>query len=865
MSEPFDLKIDIDLKEKFYFPVNCKQNDNINLIFNIYNNSVVADLNNFDYRLRALKPDRKPVIQRNNININKNVVTIGVDPQLTTASGVVQAEIQLIDKTTNLKKHSFNIAIRVISSVLEVDRTISKATYDLLTELEYNLDKVDGIEINWDRAEELNTSLIAENNEAVSNISSLKTENNKAPSNISNLKVENDRADSNIPNLKTENENADDKLDKFRLYDTTNLIQQVQDNTTQLSQNAQDISDLQANKANKSDLDSTNANVTANTNAISINTADISNNASNIAIHTSQITSLASGAPKAVSLVANMTDVTKNYVYTGSEIGYTNGNWYYYNGSAWVSGGVYQSAGIANKSIVFDSLSDCYKNQFVQLTSSNDLNLISKDGIYVCVSPANSPSGFTTFFLEVNSYQAETAGTARWVIQKAYSYFEPSIVWMRKIDIKTPANNTSWAKQQVGEKAVSRINLSDSYSYIIGNLTTTNNDTLNKKMNTGVYVVEANVTGKPDALASVTCFLEVILVGRFVVQRIYNYTDPSSYYVREFDGDTTSYGTWKLVSLFGLNRDNLGGSFLSKYTFLDSTYDLNNIKDDGIYIVTSAANKPAMLINTGMLEVHGYKSDSTTVRWVIQTIRDYYNPTIMYVRKVDTLSSTNNTEWTTIGLSKLQGKTLVCFGDSITEGQGATTPGTDSYPAVLKTLYGINVINKGIGGASWQNDGVYDNISIIYQVENTDFTNVDYVTIFAGTNDFGRGALPIGTNEDTVKTTLKGAINNVIQHILNDNPNIKIGIITPIWRQRLSSGDNKDSDFNTVGGKYLKEYVDAIKDSADYNHIKCLDFYHTCGINKYNYATFLADGLHPNTLGYKEKIAKPIHSFLETL
>lgn len=49
------------------------------------------------------------------------------------------------------------------------------------------------------------------------------------------------------------------------------------------------------------------------------------------------------GAPLSASTAAKMTDTTKIYVYTGSESGYTAGNWYYYDGSAWTSGGVYNS------------------------------------------------------------------------------------------------------------------------------------------------------------------------------------------------------------------------------------------------------------------------------------------------------------------------------------------------------------------------------------------------------------------------------------------------------------------------------------------------------------------------------------------
>ena len=51
------------------------------------------------------------------------------------------------------------------------------------------------------------------------------------------------------------------------------------------------------------------------------------------------------GAPLTTTQASAMTDVNKIYVYTGSETGYTFGNWYYYNGAEWVSGGIYNSEG----------------------------------------------------------------------------------------------------------------------------------------------------------------------------------------------------------------------------------------------------------------------------------------------------------------------------------------------------------------------------------------------------------------------------------------------------------------------------------------------------------------------------------------
>lgn len=56
------------------------------------------------------------------------------------------------------------------------------------------------------------------------------------------------------------------------------------------------------------------------------------------------------GAPLSASTAAAMIDTSKIYVYTGSESGYTAGNWYYYDGSTWVSGGVYNSIAVQTDS-----------------------------------------------------------------------------------------------------------------------------------------------------------------------------------------------------------------------------------------------------------------------------------------------------------------------------------------------------------------------------------------------------------------------------------------------------------------------------------------------------------------------------------
>lgn len=52
------------------------------------------------------------------------------------------------------------------------------------------------------------------------------------------------------------------------------------------------------------------------------------------------------GSPLVANTTSAMIDTTKIYVYTGNQSGYTNGNWYYYDGANWVSGGTYNSSAL---------------------------------------------------------------------------------------------------------------------------------------------------------------------------------------------------------------------------------------------------------------------------------------------------------------------------------------------------------------------------------------------------------------------------------------------------------------------------------------------------------------------------------------
>ena len=79
-------------------------------------------------------------------------------------------------------------------------------------------------------------------------------------------------------------------------------------------------------------------------NGIADSVNGVNTNSHSIAELQTRISQIANGSPTPVATVAEMTDESAVYLYTGSETGYTAGNWYYYDGTAWASGGTYGGA-----------------------------------------------------------------------------------------------------------------------------------------------------------------------------------------------------------------------------------------------------------------------------------------------------------------------------------------------------------------------------------------------------------------------------------------------------------------------------------------------------------------------------------------
>ena len=107
------------------------------------------------------------------------------------------------------------------------------------------------------------------------------------------------------------------------------------------------------------------------------------------------------------------------------------------------------------------------------------------------------------------------------------------------------------------------------------------------------------------------------------------------------------------------------------------------------------------------------------------------------------------------------GKTLLAFGDSITQGMDAMRP-TNRYVTKLANFLGADEVNKGISGAFY----------FPPLAESKDDLNPNYITVAYGTNDwFKKGRDIFQVNSKAFYKALR-----------MNYPNTPIYAITPIWR-----------------------------------------------------------------------------------
>lgn len=215
---------------------------------------------------------------------------------------------------------------------------------------------------------------------------------------------------------------------------------------------------------------------------------------------------------------------------------------------------------------------------------------------------------------------------------------------------------------------------------------------------------------------------------------------------------------------------------------------------------------------------------------------------------------------------ELKGTKINFLGDSITEGAG-TSSHDKMFTMLIEREYGAICQNYGIGGTriarqktpteeKWDRDF----ISRVPEMDN----DADIVVVFGGTNDFGHGDAPLGTMSDRTPYTFYGALHCLYTALTEKYPGVPVVILTPLHRLNEDSpkGDNKPEPVGT-----LKEYVNIIREVAEYYSFPVLDLYKESGLQPkvpVIQQKYIPDGLHPNDDG-NAILAHKIARFLETL
>lgn len=221
---------------------------------------------------------------------------------------------------------------------------------------------------------------------------------------------------------------------------------------------------------------------------------------------------------------------------------------------------------------------------------------------------------------------------------------------------------------------------------------------------------------------------------------------------------------------------------------------------------------------------------------------------------------------------KLEGLKINFLGDSITQGVGASSPET-VYHAVLKRDAGLaQARNYGISGTRFAiqkgteerpKDDYVDINSFSERFHMMD-DDADVVVVFGGTNDYGHGDAPLGGFSDRTPDTFYGACHYLFSGLIKKYLGKQIVIMTPLHR----TGEYKNTGSQkTVGVGTLKEYVNIIREVAEYYSLPVLDLYASSGLQPEVpeiKEMYIPDGLHPNDNG-NAVIARKLKVFLENL
>ena len=600
-----------------------------------------------------------------------------------------------------------------------------------------------------------------------------------------------------------------------------------------------------------------------------------------------KLNSLASGSPIPVSSTTEMTNTSKVYVNT------TDGNWYYYNGTSWVVGGVYQATGVAGQSITYDKLNNNLFNNslvYAKITKPYETDTPQfRNGAIVFIVDLrklnlNIPTvisskiecNFTSLNNHINNVYIKNVLRGYNGIKSALNASEAkAITPYNSIPISyessiTNDGNFIFAEILVYptvdtnnipfEYLVNNINI-----YINNNLILPDDIRVSNEVVGSVEILNiCNTDNLPTILANTSTTFD----------NLFNKDDPNMLkenFLMNNTGVTSDNVKFNTVIIpLKANKTyffKYNDTYSSTTTgaFVISSYDtINRIlkgeelqqKDGGVIFTTK---------NTNCLLWKSYRKSITNVNDIILLQSDYDTGFHEFTKTgfIDNINGVpirdNNSSKDSNKLKNLLvNKSYLVVGDSISDSR-LTNYSTIHYYDFLRQNENMQIEMDGCNGTGYTM-GYSTYKSIPERLNERTDTNFDYISIFAGTNDWlnaENNNIPLGNitdneNSNTFYGFLYKTFNILVEKYVASN----ILIATPIKRNIGVLYNGKYVNSTTEGYQNtLDEYVEAIKNVASSYAFNVLDLFNISGLNprltnNKNYYFF--DNTHPNDKGQEK-------------
>ena len=558
-----------------------------------------------------------------------------------------------------------------------------------------------------------------------------------------------------------------------------------------------------------------------------------------------------SGTPLTASSTAGMIDTTKVYVNT------TDGYWYYYNGSNWVQGGVYQSVNLGNSTVHYQNLDDELKDSIESVedpTSISTLNAGVCDATGAIVS--TSSAGLKHYEISVSPFDTYK------VHIRFDSVFSNDMPFIQYLNNSTLVSNI----------LKTDVTITDNYVTLIVTIPYGVNK---MRINTRYFA------GKPylnDYILKVNNYevtdiskrqLDSTLQSFFKNQ--YTEVTPTLFCPHAYmnSGDTYAYASGDIYSL-NVNPHEIYRVSMTQIEanpiilFLTNNATFTKTLNDNEYTFNSfveyiQGETSRQVFNNYVFEIPDYCEKIYINKWNNQygDVFKLEKCTSYKINESDIISDTNK-----VGFEK-----LIAIGDSITE---------VNFRALHNYLYWIGqdipsltIQNLGASGTGYYNGGALSNpfVNRIASINSYDLAT-DVILVMGSVNDVSSVPSHLGQLGDTTQDTIYGAMYNFFNSLFTEFNGVRVGCVSPInWKYGASSVNN------------LNKYLKALEETCKVFKVPYLDIHDITNLrpendsflNEYyeadgtgNNGEIDSSGIHPNSKGHHLFYGR-IKDFINTL